>query len=613
MKFLSLLVAFFIVSSFSKTMAAKSVYKANILEETPSSHNALFASVSSWTGRLILPTKQERRDDGGTWIILSNSPDKALIGKKLWLTFTKNNKTQNWEKGVRQDVSFSKEANEKFKDGFELVKRLDGWNDASALESLAGARRIDDMEVSLDNPKLIDGELRVSEEPVQVIGNKYALVQFTGDGDINEKTVSFYNPKTGDFSVEGKVIIKNSMTSEERRDRQNNLYSIKNIENSQLNQEGWYIYGRWTKDGFVVGALEPRKLFKVEPTNFIAGRKKSKRYVKKNNFQGLKQQQYSSTLLSSLVPDDARQTQDRAKKLINQNFKLGTKGVISHVFGWRSENRPLIPRIKPTPGHFSFGVYEIVKEPLTGELKIDIEYKQVYAHNKDGIISGSQKWHTYMGSIKRGWMYSLPVVDSLIAPNLLRPFDFDGRKFDPIMEIERHLEQMMARYRVGSGSGIAVVSPKASCVQDSYNSLYAALHSFENKFLKEEYMVQWMEQHEHMDRWADSESKQYYRLIDLVEYAKNIKNRITSFGALSGNWKDNLKNPVGARKSNIIGDFFQLPYIWKTAMPRAGFDRFLEATLLSKVKAIWIIKSVTIGGEQDSELVPLAPTTPFRR
>ena len=126
-------------------------------------------------------------------------------------------------------------------------------------------------------------------------------------------------------------------------------------------------------------------------------------------------------------------------------------------------------------------------------------------------------------------------------------------------------------------------------------------------------MVQWMEQHEHMDRWADSESKQYCRLIDLVEYAKNIKNRITSFGALSGNWKDNLKNPVGARKSNIIGDFFQLPYIWKTAMPRAGFDRFLEATLLSKVKAIWIIKSVTIGGEQDSELVPLAPTTPFRR
>lgn len=218
-----------------------------------------------------------------------------------------------------------------------------------------------------------------------------------------------------------------------------------------------------------------------------------------------------------------------------------------------------------------------------------------------------------MGSIRRGWMYSLPVVDSLIAPNLLRPFDFDGRKFDPVMEVERHLEQMMARYRVGSGSGIAIVSPYASCVQDSYNSLYAALHTFENKFLKEDYMVQWMKQYEHMYRWADYGSKQYYRLIDLIEYARNIKNKIISFGAPAGNWKDNLKNPVGARNPGLFRDFLQLPFFWKTAMPRAGYDRFLEASLLSRVEAIWIIKSVTIGGEQDSELVPLAPNTPFRR
>lgn len=359
MKFINLLVAFFIISSVSKTMATESTYNANIIEETPSSYKALFASVSSWTGRLVLPTREERRDDGGTWVILSNSPDKALIGKKLWLTYTKDNKTQKWERSVRQDVRFSKKANESFKDGVELAKRVDGWNDISSLESLAGARRIDDMEVSLDGPKLIDGELRISEEPVQVIGKKYALVQFTGDGDLNEKTVSFYNPETGDFSIQGKVIIKNNVMSEVGGNTQNNLYSIKNIEHSELNQDGWYIYGGWTKNGFVVGALEPRKLFKVEPTNFIAGRKKSKRYIKKNNFRDLKQQQYSSTLLSSLVPDDARQTPERAKKLINQNFKLGTKGILSHVFGWKKEpkDQSLAARITTIPGHFSFGVY----------------------------------------------------------------------------------------------------------------------------------------------------------------------------------------------------------------------------------------------------------------
>ncbi len=38
-------------------------------------------------------------------------------------------------------------------------------------------------------------------------------------------------------------------------------------------------------------------------------------------------------------------------------------------------------------GHFAFGFAEVVKDRFTGEPRWDIEYKQVYGHNREEVVS----------------------------------------------------------------------------------------------------------------------------------------------------------------------------------------------------------------------------------
>ena len=123
-------------------------------------------------------------------------------------------------------------------------------------------------------------------------------------------------------------------------------------------------------------------------------------------------------------------------------------------------------------GHFAFGLAEVVKDPFTGEAKFDVEYKQIYAHNVGGIISGSQQWQAYMGDTRRGLMYDRPVSDSFVkVPEL---FD-DSKGQDPSRMFEDRMAEMTARYRSGHGDGASFVTSAQNCSQDSSQGLYATV------------------------------------------------------------------------------------------------------------------------------------------
>ena len=117
-----------------------------------------------------------------------------------------------------------------------------------------------------------------------------------------------------------------------------------------------------------------------------------------------------------------------------------------------------------------------MREPLTDELRFEIDYHQVYTQNSEGLIAGSLHWSRYLGDRNYGWLGLRPVCDTIVE---LDEFTGDyetknGRK-SPLDRVVHQLEVMAARYRIGDGTGGTFVGPAYNCDRDANQALYAAL------------------------------------------------------------------------------------------------------------------------------------------
>ena len=409
-----------------------------------------------WAGRLVLPEQSERRD-GGVYFEVSQAPkgQTHLKGKRVWLNFEK----ADWVDRVTQDVNFSSSTSKGMEKGYQHPQRIDGWKEVSPLESLAGARAQDDMVVGLKDVRIGEGgELLIEREPVQVSGTHKALVTFEKKIDPHTWQVRHWDSESGDFSGPQEIV---------KTTGRDDLAPMKD---PKLNRKGWYLFGDPGKTGKMeVAALEPRALFQVSTDQVIDGAKDSFDFLAHENWRLEESQKgtYTKTLLKSEKnpdgPTPALSTQ------MHKAFQVGDKGILLHLFGG-SVGAPATLGLYL--GHFAFGLAEVVKDPFTGEAKFDIEYKQIYAHNGGGIISGSQQWQAYMGDTERGLMYDRPVSDSFVeVPEL---FD-DSKGQDPSRILENRLAEMTARYRTGHGDGASFVSSAQNCSQDSSQALYATV------------------------------------------------------------------------------------------------------------------------------------------
>lgn len=434
--------------------ARKATVSDQKLEQDPKKY---WRPTSEWAGRLILPKAEDRRD-GGVYFQVSQAPEghSKLKGQKVWLKF----EDLDWVDRVTTDVEFSKRTEKGKANGWQHPDRIDGWEDVSPLESLAGARAKDDMKVALKEVRVSDKNLFIEREPVQVSGTNKALVTFEKKLDNHTWQIRHWNPDKKDFSGPKEVI---------KTTGRDDLAPMKD---RKLNRKGWYLYGDPDKSGKMeVQALEPRALFQAGMTDqAISGKDEAFRFLTKENWRLEEKQKgtYTKTLLKADKPNVEGATEPLATQM-NKNFQVGDKGILLHLFGG-AVGAPATLGLYL--GHFAFGLAEVVQDPFTGEAKFDIEYKQVYAHNRGGVISGSQQWHAYMGDTERGMMFDRPVSDSFVeVPEL---FD-DSKGQDPSRIFENRMAEMTARYRSGHGDGASFVSSAQNCSQDSSQALYATV------------------------------------------------------------------------------------------------------------------------------------------
>ena len=116
---------------------------------------------ADWIGRLILPSPAElvdRQAPAGdwVWIELQQAPGewRALIGRRLRLTWAEDPQLSRLVAAVTTDIRFGAPARRAAARGDVVPSRLDGRRRVGPLQSLAGARPLDDLTVQLEGVQL---------------------------------------------------------------------------------------------------------------------------------------------------------------------------------------------------------------------------------------------------------------------------------------------------------------------------------------------------------------------------------------------------------------------------------------------------------------------------
>ncbi|MEH2441128.1 CPBP family glutamic-type intramembrane protease [Nostoc sp.] len=574
----------------------------------------LYKPVGDWVGRLILPTKQQLQDGlDWVWMEVQYAPPTAqnLLGKIVRLEWKKNEDLLAKVKAVTRDINFNSEVIKSQKQGNIHPFRLNQVRQVGILRSLAGANPNDDAIVALDADKVINANaeksiLQIEREPVLATGRFYGLVKIIQPIKSSNKNLSstkdkqdsdyfyiqHYNPNSNKFDGIQETIRIPQQVIDTRNFASS---SPQQIDKSPAGEDGWYIYG--AKDAnavFTVSALAPRSLFQIQPRQIITGKELGLNYIKEVNWQNTDKNKgkLNTALLKPVETSISK-------------WQQGDKAIVLHLFGGIGGRKAEAIAVPYTiTGHFAFGIAEVVRDEFTKELRFETKYHQIYAHNPDGIIAGTHTWADYMGNLQRGWLATRPVSDILIKFDpVTQDYDFDGIKLSPLEQFQQQLQVTMARYRVGDGTGGAMVSPGTSCVQDSSQALYAAIMAIKNQVATTPQIQTWI--------GKNPNHPQALRFQQLVELGKSLEQQLAPLGIIRADWQSQAGILAGTGIGETTEPFQDRSVwagltTWRTIMPRQAHDD-LAIIFFKHGATMQVLRTNQVGGWQ-SDIIPIAPT-----
>lgn len=562
----------------------------------------LYRPVATWIGRLILPRAARDPEGGCSLEVHHADPAHAhLVGQTVRLAFVNHPVIQarNW--AVTRNVIFNREAKQLAEDGLVLAERLNRWRLVAPLESLAGGHPADDIIVRLVEPVLVEPgllddqsnatpTLRIEHEPVQISGRYMGLVTFLGptaNGDAGWR-VRHFNPDTRRFDGAETIVAVPPVIPNENGTLPS---TCAQINESPLNELGWYIYGAPGVDGrFIVQAWAPRALLRLEPERVVIGKEASWRYVRHEAWADpvARKGAVTSVLCDPRAADAAT---------ARAAWRKGDYALLLHVFsGIGGKEREPAARAGLYFGHFSFGVAEVVHEPLADELRFDITYYQIYTQNVEGLVSSTLDWSRYMGDRQFGWGGLRPVCDILIKFDEFNDqYMVEGRLYSVMQAIETNLEQMAARYRIGDGRGATYVAAANNCAQDSSQAFYAAIVE----------ISELIETSQNLDEWAAANPEQAARLRRVQQLGRALRRKLVGGDASRTDWRFGVEN-LGISE-NPVRNLLRGLGTWRTLLPRKTSDTFAQV-FLEHDAALWVLCTFQVGG-LNPNVEPISPWT----
>lgn len=572
----------------------------------------LYRAIAPWMGRLILPQLEQRQFVKGVFFEVHHTPKgyQHLVGQVVILRWSDNPTTQAFVRAVTQDVEFTPVTERSQQEGNVHGDRVNHWQQVDPLESLAAAHPVDDMIVMLNGPVEVDEResgrttgtaplphppitLLITNTPIQITGRYYALVKVLEPVNSQENPpehfrVVHFNGVSRQFDGVEEVVWFPAV----RFAKVYGSYpsTTRELEKMPPNEAGWYMYGAKDATGqFVVQAIAPRALLRLQPDQVLLGEKAAWEYLKQRAWEvkGQKGKTSSVLLLPFLNPgSDARSWQE------------GDRALVLHTYGGiGGKNREPAAKGSLFFGHFSYGVATVVREPLADELTFDIVYYQVYTHNVDGITAGPIAWCAYMGDRQVGWLGSRPVCDVLIKHNAFTGTFSVGETSSSVLDILiQQLERMTARYRIGDGTGGTSVSIAHNCSQDSNQAFYMALKQVREAIQTDLDLVQ-----EWQDDPGEAERQQ-----QLLKLATGIRKKLLPFGSARADWRSD-RDTVGITPGeNIIQKILIGLQSWPTLLPRVASETIAHQFIRQQA-AVWVLRTNQVGG-YDPDIEPIGLT-----
>lgn len=582
-----------------------------------------YRPLDRWVGRLLLPKASEYRSNptlGEDWAgleIYQAPPDHLdLIGQKVRLGWQQSPTLDRYLQLVTTDIKLTPAAWRGERGGNVIPVRLEGRTQVGPLQALAGARPQDDVWVGFSEAEVRGTEtttIAIAQMPLMVTGRFVGLVQILGEAPTPSQAdilkvcpgsppcpselflVRHYNPETREFDGEEEVIRipQQPLVSGDRF-----ISTPRQLAESPAGKAGWYIYGAQDREGlFTVQAVRPRSLFQLQPTDTVLGLSSGSRYIDQGNWQNTPKRR--GTAQSVLVTS-------QAEPKAWAGWKEGDRGLGIHLFGGIGGKNGESQQAGTVTGHYSFFQYRVNRDQFTGELQWDIFYDQVYAQNPQGILSGSQSWANYTGNLQRGWLNSRPISNVIVKLDVLEDYYFGNSLLSPLTEFQRQLEIMMARYRTGDGTGVSLVSPAASCVQDSNQALYITIKVLQDRLQSDGAIAAWLQDHP-----DDPETQRFQRLGKLSDRLEEV---LVPKGVIRPDWKTNAQILAGV-KSQKNYSFIREETLanallsWLSMLPRVSHD-VMSQILLDQGATLWFLRTNQVGGTM-LDILPLAPTNLF--
>ncbi|TVP60841.1 MAG: CAAX protease [Nodularia sp. (in: Bacteria)] len=582
-----------------------------------------YQAIAPWMGRLILPHREARQVIKGVLFEVHHTPGnyEHLVGKTVQLRWVDTPFVKHLRQVATHDVHFSADAEYSSKyDGLIHPERLNHWQQVDPLESLAGSHPTDDIVVLLNEPVEVEesgGEsletwtssdatttlsyfpisLRIHSQPVQITGRFYALVKFVQPiPNTDQFRVVHFNPTSREFNGSQEVVRLPEVLMAATQD--SSPSTSRDLEKSALNETGWYIYGaKDTQGRFVVQSLQPRALFRLQPGEVVFGKKASYRYIRNRCWADMKAQK--GRISSVLCTAKKHNSPPAIQNAIN-NWQEGDRALLIHVYGGIGGEKAEPAASTPIYfGHFALGLAQVIREPLSDELRFDLRYHQVYTHNTDGLIAGTFHWSRYMGDRQFGWVGSRPVCDILIKHDAVSGYyNFASGQQSLLDLIMLQLEVMTSRYRIGDGTGGTYVGFANNCVQDSNQALFTSLHQMQRQVRANV---------DALHRWSEHHPEQTLRFRETLTLGKELKLELQPLGGSKSSWEQNQYNLGSTLEDQPIRNLIMGLGSWRTMLPRLASDTLVKI-FLDHGATVWVLRTNQIGG-YDPDIEPIAPIT----
>ena len=259
------------------------------------------------------------------------------------------------------------------------------------------------------------------------------------------------------------------------------------------------------------------------------------------------------TISSVLLKRQRKKTRPRSRKAISLllNHNLRRRG--------RHHDQPAA-RGPIYFGHFAYGTARVVREPLTDDLRLEIQYFQVYTHNGDGLIACRHHCQTTWGIASTAgstcarcatwllsWTPSPPATTSTASSSL------------PLDTLLYQLQVMLARYRIGDGTGggATYVGPANNCSQDSNQALYAALQQLRRA----------TESMPDPEAWLKAHPDQAAQAKQLEQIGRSLKRDLLPWGTARADWKEHETILGSSLEDSPLKQLAMGLVSWRTMLP----------------------------------------------